>query len=101
MYLIFLTSRSDTDIRLISAPIWEWVIGENKDAIHDGLPQIVKDEMVKYNVTIEESDDEQFDDANDRAMFAPGIKFDTITAMCTYLRINKIELIDEFVGCLY
>ncbi len=99
MYLIYLTSAGDIDIKLVSENIWNWIISDyksEKSSYHEVLPEGVAQEMNEKSVMITIGSY-----ANDRALHAKGITFSSMKKLNEYVQFNNIEIIDEFHGCIY
>ncbi|WP_126223324.1 hypothetical protein [Burkholderia ambifaria] len=107
-YLLVLSGGGDTVVKLVTQAVWDWVqadYGSAEASYAEPVPPTILDLAQKHGV------DGYFKDGmlrvtrgsavNDRAMFAPGLKFDYLSDVVKYARKHKVSIEETFNGCLY
>ena len=116
LYCIHLTGQGDTEIKLVSKAVWDWINSRDLGRPEGGagshwIDQLVPKEVTEYHaregnyeaiyITIGSFD-------NDRALNATPIKvagreanFFHIAELINFCRIHDIDIIDTYEGCIY
>lgn len=101
-YLILLESGGDIDIKLVNKETWDYIHSSrpdfgNESCIDEQLPEGVEsyeEDPKIINVTCGSWE-------NDRAIYVKGQEFGSLKDYTKYIQNNNIEIIDEYIGCIY
>lgn len=109
MFLVVLSGGGDTEVKIVSKPVWDWILTEDdfqgEDSIQDTPPPEVIQEMIEENG--EDSDCTVFVTSgspdNDRALNAPAPNrsFFSMKEALQYIKRNNIEIVEEYEGYIY
>ena len=108
MGLVALSDRKDTYFTLVCPEILDWIYqpynppGGNKTwyAYEEKVPKSIRDQYAKKHgkttcrVTVGSWD-------NDRALLAPGERFQTLTLLMQYVESNNMRIVGEYHGLVY
>lgn len=120
MGLIFLSGQNDVDFKLTKPCVMEWLekpYGYSNSYAYGFSETYAYSTKASYDETIPdcvlveyEPDDlpgdnllrvNRYTASNDRAIAAPGKKFDSIQELFNYLTDNNMHITSEYIGCIY
>ena len=104
MFLISLSGQGDTDLKLVTQEVWDWVLtpfNGKGSGYTETVPKAVQEEMMKHNGEVYEVNVTIGSYENDRALQAPGVSFRTHKELIEYVKKNSVEIVEEFDGYIY
>jgi hypothetical protein len=108
LYLVVLEGGGDIQVTLVNKAVWDWIdlpFDSLESGYYEAVPQAVLDEARRHDsesyfkdgtmrVTVGSYD-------NDRALFAPGRRFDEVDEAHEYAKANNVDIVDTYEGCIY
>ncbi|WP_434716213.1 hypothetical protein [Paraburkholderia sp. A3RO-2L] len=107
-HLLVLSGGGDTDVRLVTQAVWEWIFTgfkSEKSAYYEEVPAEVLAEAERHQMLDSFKDGKLYVTCgsyeNDRALAAPGIQFRDVANVIAYAKTNEVNLGETFDGYIY
>jgi hypothetical protein len=108
LYLVVLEGGGDIQVSLVNKAVWDWIdlpFDSQEYGYYEAVPPAVLDEAKRHDT------ESYFKDGtmrvtsgsydNDRAMFAPGRRFDEVDEAHEYAKANMVDIVDTYEGYIY